>query len=333
VTSTLHLLISLLPVLAFLATLMFLDSFKLVSVPSVLRALGAGAAAALLSYLINLGALEQVDVRLVRMFVAPTVEEILKSLYLIYLVRTRRTGFMVDAAIYGFAIGTGFALIENIYYWESLSGSSILLWVIRGFGTAVLHGSTTALFAILTKGLSDRHESVAIRFALPGLATAIGIHMLYNSFLLHPVLQTLIVLAVLPAVVAVVFDRSEKATRDWLGVGFDSDVELLELIVSGDIHDTRVGHYLESLRSRFPAMVVADMLCLLRIHLELSARAKGILLARQAGLRLEPDESVQANLKELRYLEGAVGRTGMLAVLPFLNYSSRELWQLYMLGK
>jgi RsiW-degrading membrane proteinase PrsW (M82 family) len=333
VTSLVYLLVSLLPVVAFLATLVYLDSFKLVSPRSVLRAVGAGAAAALVAYLVNSTLLERVGGVPVRTFLAPVVEEILKGIYVVYLVRTRRVGFLVDAAVYGFAVGTGFAVVENVYYWESLSDANLLLFLVRGFGTAILHGSTTTLLAILTKGLCDRHESVSLRFALPGLLVAVAGHLLYNSFLLHPVLQTLILLVALPGLVVVVFSRSEKATRHWLGIGFDSDVELLELIVSGEIHDTRVGRYLESLRSRFPAIVVADMLCLLRIHLELSARAKGILLARQAGLRLEPDESVRANLEELRYLEGAVGRTGMMAVLPFLNYSSRDLWQLYMLGK
>jgi len=333
VSGTLHLLVGLLPVLAFLVALTLLDSFKLVSARSVLRAVAMGIVAALLSYVVNVGLLERLGAGTVRIFAAPAVEEVLKSLYVLWLIRSSRVGFMVDAAIYGFAIGTGFALVENFYYWESLQGSGMLLWVIRGFGTAILHGSTTTLFAILTKGITDRHESMALRLALPGLAAAFLVHMLYNTFLLHPVLQTLLVLIGLPALVVVVFGRSERATRQWLGVGFDSDVELLEVIVSGDIHDTRVGKYLESLRSRFPAIIVADMLCLLRIHLELSTRAKGILLARQAGIRLQPDESVQANLEELRFLERTVGKTGMLAILPFLNYSTRELWQLYMLGK
>ena len=47
---------------------------------------------------------------------SPWIEESLKALLLVYLIRTRRVGMLVDAAIYGFAIGTGFALFENLYY-------------------------------------------------------------------------------------------------------------------------------------------------------------------------------------------------------------------------
>jgi hypothetical protein len=36
-------------------------------------------------------------------------------------------------------------------------------------------------------------------------------------------------------------------------------------------------------------------------------------------------------LEELKYLEKSIGRTGQMAVKPFLRMSSRDLWQLYML--
>ena len=75
------------------------------------------------------------------------------------------------------------------------------------------------------------------------------------------------------------------------------------------------------------------MLCLLRIHLELSIRAKGLLLAREAGFEAPVGEDVRANLQELRYLEGAIGRTGLLALKPILRRSSRDLWQVCLLER
>ena len=39
----------------------------------------------------------------------------------------------------------------------------------------------------------------------------------------------------------VVFERSERATRHWLGVCFDTDAELLEQILTGEVRETRVG--------------------------------------------------------------------------------------------
>ena len=122
--------------------------------------------------------------------------------------------------------------------------------------------------------------------ALPGLAAAIGIHSLYNHFVLPPVLATAILVAALPALLVAVFGHSEKATWEWLTGGFDIDIEILNLMLSGQMAATRFGAYLRSLQTRFPGTVVADMLCLPRVQLELSIRAKGMLMAREAGLPL-----------------------------------------------
>ena len=72
-------------------------------------------------------------------------------------------------------------------------------------------------------------------------------------------------------------------------------------------------------------------LCLLRIHAELAIRAKGLLLAREAGLEAPVGDDVRANLLELRYLEKSIGRTGLLALKPVLRESARDVWQVYFL--
>jgi hypothetical protein len=259
------------------------------------------------------------------------VEETLKAAVVTYLVARSRVGFMVDAGIHGFAVGTGFALVENAYYAAALRDLSPWLWVFRGLGTALMHGSATAIVAILSKFLTDRSGSRAAQHFLPGLAIAIALHSGFNHLTPWPLLATFAPLLLTPLVLLLVFEWSERGTRDWLGTGFDHDVEILELIESGEIRNTPTGRYLELLRGRFPGPVVADMLCMLQIHLELAARAKGILVARQAGVELPVGAEVRANLEELRHLERLVGPTGRLAVTPLLRTSSRDLWQITML--
>ena len=75
------------------------------------------------------------------------------------------------------------------------------------------------------------------------------------------------------------------------------------------------------------------MLCLLRLHAELSIQAKGVLLMREAGFETEPDPEIREKLVELEFLEKSVGKTGMRALAPFLHWRTRDLWQLHMLGK
>ena len=137
----------------------------------------------------------------------------------------------------------------------------------------------------------------------------------------------MVLIFVPPALLVIVFHYSEKALQNWLGVGFDAEMELLDIISTGKISETHAGKYLIALKEKFPGPVVADMLCYLRIHLELALAAKGLLIGRQAGHKIEMDDSTRAQFKELKYLEKSIGATGMLAIAPMVKVGDRDKWQ------
>lgn len=323
-------LISLSPVLVFLAALIFLDSYKLVSPRMTVLTILAGGVAAVLSALANNAISSGIELSpsLYSRYIAPLIEESAKAAFVVLLFRLNRIGFMVDAAIYGFAVGAGFSLVENAFYLYRLDTGQILVWVIRGFGTAAMHASTMAMLAVMAKNLIDRKGKFQWWSVLPGLLLACVIHSLFNHFILSPTLSTVLILLVLPLLVLLVFQRSEKATQEWLGVGFDADQELIRQLSTGEFEQSKIGLYLQTLRERFPGEVVVDMFCLLRIYTELALRAKGIMMMRQAGIEVPPDPELKEQLAEMKFLEKSIGQTGKLAILPFVHTSSRDLWQL-----
>jgi len=323
-------LLATLPIILFLLSLIYLDSYKLVGVPAVLGSILAGTAAAAVSFWINTWALSklQLDPGLYTRYGSPAVEEVMKSLLLVYLIRSRKVGFLVDAAIYGFAIGAGFALVENLYYLQAIPNADLSVWMIRGFGTATMHGCATALFGILSKLLAELVSAEQIRVFFPGLLAAIAAHSLHNHFVVPPLLSTVGIMLIFPPLVFLVFRKSERSLQRWLRVGFDADVELLRLINSGELSNSRIGRYLQSLRRRFRGEVVADMLCYLRIQVELAIRAKGAFLMQASGFRAQPDPAIQEKLVELEYLDQAIGKTGKRAIAPFIHTKSHDLWQL-----
>jgi len=321
------------PVLCLLALLIVMDSFKLVPIRFVGLALAAGVLAAAVALFINTRLIDGagVPIPVVTRAIAPIVEESLKLLFVVYAIRFRRVGFPVDAAIVGFAVGTGFALVENAYYLLAMPSAGVVLWLIRGFGAAILHGATTAIAAIAAQSLASRRAGQGSSVFVPGALAAIALHAVYNQFVLPPLVATLVLIAVLPPLVMMTFERSEHATRDWMSAGLDLDVELLKLVLSQDFGRTRLGAYLEELRSRFPGPVVADMFCLMRLELELGIRAKGMLMAREAGLDLPMDDELVAGLAEVRYLEKAIGPTGLMALTPLQVSSDRDAWHKFLL--
>jgi protease PrsW len=162
----------------------------------------------------------------------------------------------------------------------------------------------------------------------------VALHTGFNMLLVKPAIATLATVVVLPLVIYLVIQHSERTLRDWLEEDLDSKVQLLELINSGTFLDSHAGRYLQSLRDRFQGEDLADMLCLLRLHGELAMRAKGILLMRESGMEEPPlDEEVTAKLAELAALERAIGTTGVLALRPLMMATGKDIWQLKLLKR
>ena len=326
-------LVGLLPVLSFLGVLLYLDSYKLVKLRDVIVVVAFGAAMAVATYLVSTQVLGVVDLqfRTFSRYFAPVIEEILKGMLMLVMIRTHRIGFLVDAAIFGFAVGTGFGLAENLYYLNLFPNAGIGTWILRGFGTAIMHGGATALFAVMGLALLERAERAGVTAFLPGLTIAVVLHSAFNHFFLSPLVSTVGIVLVVPPLLYAVFERSDRALGSWLGRGFDSDTEMLALINSGQLSDSPMGRYLHTLKDKFKGPVVADLLCYLRLTTELALRAKGVLMMRESGFEVAVDEATKEKFAELRYLESSIGQTGRLALQPLLHLSHKDLWQLYML--
>ena len=323
------------PVAAFLGALVLLDSYKLVRLAAVLAVVACGMALALAAYIANgylLGVLP-IGFEAYTRYVSPVVEEALKALVIVTLLRTHRLGFLVDAAIVGFAAGTGFAMVENLFYVGLAPDAPLGMWLVRGFGTAIMHGGTTSIFAVMAMALLERARGFGALVVLPGFAIAVALHSAFNHFFFSPIASTAGIAIVLPLLASFIFARSEAAVGSWLGKGFDADAEMLALIESGRFPDSPIGRYLAELRAKFQGPVVADLLCYLRLYTELALRAKGILMMRENGFEVPVDEATREKFTEMKYLEKSIGPTGLLALQPMLHMSHKELWQLYMLGK
>ena len=325
--------VGLLPVLVFLLILLYMDSYKLVSLRTIIWVILTGAVLPVAGYWLNgytIGLLGW-DFQTYSRYVAPVIEEGMKACVMIYLFRTHRIGFLVDAAILGFAVGAGFGVVENFYYLYMASDAHIAVWVVRGFGTAIMHGGAMALFGVLAQTLTERQMKINPVLLLPGFIVAITIHSVFNHFPGTPILTTLGTLLALPPVFLVVFEKSARSMHEWLEVDFDEDAMLLEQINSGEFTESRIGRFLQDLKQMFPGTVVVDMLCYLRLYTELALRAKGVLMMRENGLDTPVGERTKAKFEEMRYLEKSIGKTGLLAMSPFLQMTRKDLWQLYVL--
>lgn len=324
---------ALLPTLFFLTGLIFFDSYKLVRFSSILITIFYGGISALICYYINNLFLDTTNISVYdySRFYAPLVEEIAKAVLLLILIQRKKIGFLVDACIFGFASGCGFALIENIYYLTQLKDASLLVWIIRGTGTAVMHCASIAIMGIIILFIQEKRNKESFLYVLPGFLFAYILHFFYNSFIISPVLLTIILILILPSLLYFIFLYSEKKLQTWMELGFSSDMEILKLMMSGDLSNSRIGKYIKSIKERFSKEIITDMLCLIRLYAELSIKAKGILLLKEAEMEIFEDPQINDKIEEVKYLENSIGKTGMRALMPILKKDSKTIWQLELL--
>ncbi len=324
--------LSILPVFCFLTFLLLMDSFNLVSVKKVVVTIFFGVLVAGAAYLINIYLQQTISFNNSEYsdFIAPFVEEILKSLPLFYLLKRNKIGFSLDASIIGFSIGAGFSLVENIYYSFIITNSNVLIWIIRGFGTAIMHGGNTAIVFAIFYFLREYKKSYLLSYLL-ALIVPILIHSLFNQFLLNPIVSTLLVLILIPLVLIVIFELNSIKIRKWIETEFDSDIALLKMINSGNFSETNIGRYIISIKEKLSKEQVFDMIVFIRLYLELSIKAKANLMMKENGLEPIKDEEIVNKLKEFQFLRKSIGKTAFMLLSPIFKIKGKDIWKLNLL--
>lgn len=142
-----------------------------------------GIIAFLLAYVTNTYIITGIAWDILVQYIIPIEEEILKGFLLLFLVRRRQFTYFVDGAIYGFAIGIGFAVIENFQYIlvnaTSLS-DQLLVAVVRVVSTNLMHAAGSSIIGI-AMGLSRfSRRSGRITYALGGLLASGTLHVIFN---------------------------------------------------------------------------------------------------------------------------------------------------------
>ena len=322
------------PVFTVLGGMRIFDGYKLVRPGRLWAVVGGGCLGAAFCWAVNYALTGDWSLRGVyETFILPLVEECAKAAPVLWLVCRHKVGFTLDAGILGFAAGTGFALVENIFYLSFGAEAGAGAWAIRGFGTALMHGTTTFVVAVMAKSLSDVKPSLGLLAAVPGLLLAWGTHAFYNTMLVSPTVLTALLLFGLPLLAGIVFLQSETTIERWLGAGFDRDVERLKEVTSATFSATPSGRYLKQVAEVFPPETVVDIHCYVRLWLELAIRAKGRMLMAEAEVPLPPDHGAGEMLREVHALERSIGRAGLIAVSPLLPRTARDYWQIQQLSE
>lgn len=181
----------LIPALAFYL-IRALDLFKTSHTQTVLICALWGALVAYpLASLVNGGLHSLFGAALVITLLAPLIEEALKALVLLYYTRQPSFHYFVDGAVYGFSVGIGFSMVENIVYLGS--SPSLSLAITRVLSTSLMHAMASGVVGISLGRLRRTRSRV---LPLLGIGSAFAVHILYNNVVNTLTGVTLLIVAV-----------------------------------------------------------------------------------------------------------------------------------------
>ncbi len=316
-------LVSLLPPLLLIALLFWLDSFSLVGKSTLLLCFVWGILSALIAGSLNglfTGA---------QLVAPPIIEETIKGLGVLWLVRMRRSAFFIDSALYGVTVGAGFAFLENIGYLAAYPDMLLGTALLRGMGTAIMHCGAVASTAVLLCHVMQRRGH-AVRWYPLALLPAIGLHVFYNSLILPPMLALPLVCLGVTVLLGLLFLSNEKSIGNWMERELAWEVSMLSAMRRGEFAASRTGEYLLSARERFEPETFMDIYCCLRTYLELSVCAKRNMMLAEAGLAA-PDDDSRALVAEFRHTYRAIGHAGRSVLTPLIR-RDKLTWMLKTLG-
>ena len=328
--------VSLIPIIVYIIFIYKIDHFALISIKRLLLLALIGMLTALACFGLFL-LTDRVISGKSADIIHPVIEELVKSIPLLILAFRKRIAFFIDSVICGAAVGGGFSFLENIFYLVLGDSVDLSTGLFRGLEVALIHMGCSAIIAAGMMMAVRQIERKRSRMPMSTndiikttalFVVALAFHIFHNTFQFTPIMQFFWVLAVTVGMIAVVYFYDIDMTHRWLDKGLDMQINLLRSIEGGHLLNTPTGTFLESVKELFPPNVYFDIICYVRLQIELSVAAKTRFMLHEVGM----DEPLEANKKELYMsqfvelieLEKNIGPSAKMTIAPIVKLSPAD---------
>lgn len=261
---------------------------------------------------------------------APILEEILKSLILIYLVRRADFNYVVDGAIYGFGAGIGFAIIEN---WEYVTGHpeiALGIAIARVFSTNLVHATGSGLIGSALAFQRGENTAPAWTAVILGYLFSIAFHMGFNTtvsagtFLFFAIGIGLVGTALIWFVIR----RGLNTQKIWVGekLGMSDRVTRSEAKISVKIEQLREA--LTPVEKQFGFVTLKIVEDLIRKQAEIGIKRKLLEKTANESKRQEIEKIIKGLNREMEALRKQAGPYCMMLVRTVYLEQDLLVWDL-----
>ena len=328
--------VSLIPIIVYIIFIYKIDHFALISIKRLLLLALIGMLTALACFGLFL-LTDRVISGKSADIIHPVIEELVKSIPLLILAFRKRIAFFIDSVICGAAVGGGFSFLENTFYLVLGDSVDLSTGLFRGLEVALIHMGCSAIIAagmmMAVRQIERKRSRTAMSWndiikTTALFVAALAFHIFHNMFQFTPIMQFFWVLSVMVGMIAVVYFYDIDMTHRWLDKGLDMQINLLRSIEGGHLLNTPTGTFLESVKELFPPNVYFDIICYVRLQIELSVAAKTRFMLHEVGM----DEPLEANKKELYMsqfvelgeLEKNIGPSAKMTIAPIVKLSPAD---------
>ncbi len=266
-------------------------------------------------------------------YLAPVVEEILKGLVLFFLVRRPKFKYFVDGALYGFTIGIGFAIVENLEYIFGSPGAALASATNRVVSTNLMHAAASATVGIVMGWARFKKPLARSAFSIGGLLLAMALHTGFNNLVTRVESGWLLLYAVImgagaAGLIALMMRRGFKEEQLWIQetLGINERVEKEEMAAVQDI--ANVNKVMKRIEDTFDQATAEKIKRLLIIQANLGIQKKSAEKMSDEKLRLEINRQADELRKEMESIRREIGSYAM----AYLRYTHLdEMFSVYAL--
>lgn len=263
-------------------------------------------------------------------FGAPILEELLKGAILLYLIRRADFTYFVDGAIYGFTVGIGFAVIENVEYVAANPSSALALAVFRALSTNLIHATASGSIGIAL-GLARFERSDSARRQLTLLSSilaAVALHMAFNNLVDSglPIMVPILIGCGGGAVIYFVVRRGLRIMKGWVDEELKGEFSITS-------HEIKVVNQLETMdtalagfKERFgdQSVVVAKEILLAQAQMGIYKRSAE--KQQDEKLRQSAQDQVAALRERMNENRKKLGAYRMLFLRGIFPENASPLW-------
>lgn len=262
--------------------------------------------------------------------IAPILEEILKSLILIYLIQRADFNYIVDGVIYGFGVGMGFAIFEN---WEYVTGHpsiALSVAIARVFSTNLIHATGSG---IISGGLAYRRSDVSWKgwaTILIGYLFSISFHIGFNTMVSAGAAITFAFLfgAIGTGMIIYIIRRGLNVQKLWvaekLNIADRATKEEMKVVSNIDT----VNEILSPVEKRFGPQKTSLVRNLIYKQAEIGIKRKLLDSTPSENKRKEINEIIDHLVKDTNDLRNQIGSYCMMMVREVYLGQDIQVWNL-----